>query len=205
MIDIDGDVVETCKKMFPTIACAYDDPRVNLIIGDGLKFVREYDVEKLGGFDVIVVDSSDPVGPAEGLFSADFYAAAEKILNPDGVIGAEGETFWIGTKMILDMMGSHFKPYALGQYCAFGIPTYPCGDCGIFLGRKEGKLGKFTMSEPILDSKIEGLRYYTPDMHRSAFALPAQLRNKLDALAVDCKELQTESLWGKNAFTATGA
>jgi len=196
MVDIDGDVVETCKEYFPTIACAYNDPRVNLLIGDGLAFVHDYPIDTQEGFDVIIVDSSDPVGPAEKLFTPEFYSWCHKILKPDGVIGCEGETHWIGTDMITDMMASNFKTYALAQYCQFGIPTYPCGDCGIFLGRKQGELGSFTMSEPILQSNcLENMKYYTPEMHRAAFALPKSLNDKMKALGKEHKELACEELF----------
>ena len=75
MVDIDGDVIEACKKYFPTVACAFQDPRADVEVGDGVKFVADHQGE---GFDVIIVDSSDPVGPAEGLFSAEFYKSIQK-------------------------------------------------------------------------------------------------------------------------------
>ena len=191
MVDIDGDVIEACKKYFPTVACAFEDPRADVEVGDGVKFVADHQGE---GFDVIIVDSSDPVGPAEGLFSAEFYKSIQKILKPDGIIGAQGECLWLHQDMILDMLATHSQPFALAQYASIQVPTYPCGQIGIFLARNHGALGNTTMAEPqLIDANLKNMSYYSTDMHRAAFALPVKLANKVEELGRLHKAVRTET------------
>merc|ERR1719215_1875815 len=86
--EIDEGVIEAAKKYFPTMAKGFASPKVNVIVGDGVAFVTE---AAENSYDVVIVDSSDPVGPAEGLFSPKFYAAVHRILKPGGVLCAQGE------------------------------------------------------------------------------------------------------------------
>jgi len=196
MVDIDGDVIEACKQYFPKVAVSFSDPRADVEVGDGVGFVKNFPIDTEEGFDVIIVDSSDPVGPAEGLFSAEFYKNIQRILKPDGVIGAQGECLWVNQDMILDMLATHSQPFALAQYASIQVPTYPCGQIGIFLARNHGKLGNRTMAEPQnTAAKLEDLRYWSVDMHRAAFALPKSLADKVDQLAKIQKAVRTESLF----------
>ena len=86
MVEIDEGVCNASKRFFPSVSCAFNDPRVTLKIQDAVQFVQ--DCEE-GTFDVIIVDSSDPVGPAEKLFSPEFYARANKLLTKDGVMATQ--------------------------------------------------------------------------------------------------------------------
>jgi spermidine synthase len=120
-VEIDGEVVEAAKKYFPTMSTAYcngdEYGRYELKIDDAVNFVKERactvrDARQAGGdlsellFDVIVIDSSDPVGPAEKLFSPEFYADCCEILSEQGVMGAQGECLWIHQKLMMELMVS---------------------------------------------------------------------------------------------------
>ncbi|CAE7403292.1 SPDSYN2 [Symbiodinium natans] len=90
--EIDGDVVEAAKKYMPNVAIAVSNPKVDLRVGDGVAFAES---SKDNSFDVIIVDSSDPVGPAEKLFSKEFYVNVHRILKPGGVVCSQGECLWL--------------------------------------------------------------------------------------------------------------
>src|SRR5205085_169374 len=84
-------VIETSKKYLPTLAKGFDDPRVNVFIGDGYAYLKS----KPGVYDVIIVDSSDPVGPAETLFQREFYEYLKIALRPGGIVCTQAECQWL--------------------------------------------------------------------------------------------------------------
>eukprot|EP00435_Cladocopium_sp_Y103_P020257 s2505_g4.t3 len=122
--EIDGDVVEAAKRFLPSVAKAVGDPKVELLVGDGVAFAEN---SKENSYDVIIVDSSDPVGPAEKLFSKEFYVNAERILKPGGVICSQGECLWLN-----EVAWAPFKANALGEHensfppwCRIMVPALP--------------------------------------------------------------------------------
>lgn len=178
--DIDAGVIDAAKEFFPTISHAYANPKVDLNIGDAVEFVCE--VAKDSSFDVIIVDSSDPVGPAEKLFSKEFYASMHRILRPGGVICTQGECLWVHADIICAMK-EYSECFAGSEYASIQVPTYPSGQIGAFLARKaypEGSKDEVSCRKPRrqIPADME-LRYYTEDMHSAAFALPAFLQKKL--------------------------
>jgi spermidine synthase len=185
MCEIDGGVVDAAKKFFPKQSTGFDHPKAKLVIGDGLAFAKEVADET---FDVIVVDSSDPVGPAEGLFSPEFYANARRILKPGGVLCTQGECLWVHEELIESVLKENLAPFAIAEYASMQVPTYPSGQIGCFLGRKAG--GKETSCRSLARDVPSGmdLRYYTEDMHTAAFALPAFLRRRLEAAVAKARD-----------------
>merc|ERR1711972_448376 len=111
---------------------------MDLIVGDGVGFAENARDES---FDVIIVDSSDPVGPAEKLFSKEFYANAHRILRPGGVMCTQGECLWVHADLIEQMLKENGAPFASAEYASMQVPTYPSGQIGAFLGRKAGGEG----------------------------------------------------------------
>lgn len=180
MVEIDGDVVETSRKFLPTVSCSLDHPKANLIIGDGVDFAQK---ASDSSYDVIIVDSSDPVGPNEKLFTKEFYQNAFRILKPGGVMCSQGETLWMEEELIIDMIQNYGKPFASAEYATIHVPTYPTGQLGAFVARKTGYENgstKTTCRTPVR-AVPEGmqLKYYSEDMHYAAFALPVFLAQKL--------------------------
>ena len=88
LAEIDGQVIEVCKKFLPQTSCKMDDPRVHIYVEDGLKFVRRHADE----YDLIIVDSTDPFGPGEGLFTKEFYGNCYKALKEDGIMVNQHES-----------------------------------------------------------------------------------------------------------------
>ena len=101
MVEIDAMVVEACKEHIPQTASALDNPKINLIIGDGVQFVKETK-EK---FDVIIVDSTDPIGPAQPFFGEAFYQDVFNCLTDDGIVVSQGESSWYAMDIQQSLLG----------------------------------------------------------------------------------------------------
>lgn len=165
--EIDGKVVELCKKYIPSTACGFDDKRMHLHIGDGLEFVRNCSNE----YDVIIVDSSDPVGPGEVLFGKPFYEAVYKALKADGAAASQAESVFLyqdTVKRLCSFTGELF-PYS--GYAFIAVPTYPAGSIGVCVASKKSPVDQPV--RPVDEVLAEELRYYTAEIHQSAFRLPA--------------------------------
>mmetsp|Transcript_25969 Transcript_25969/g.53327 ORF Transcript_25969/g.53327 Transcript_25969/m.53327 type:complete len:312 (+) Transcript_25969:46-981(+) len=177
--EIDGDVVEAAKKYMPNVAIAVSNPKTELLVGDGVAFAES---SKENSFDVIIVDSSDPVGPAEKLFSKEFYVNVHRILKPGGVVCSQGECLWLNEDLIDAMVTDYGACFASAEYASIQVPTYPSGQIGAFIARKAGTAGPASCRSPRREPPAGmPLRYYTAEMHAAAFALPAFLRKRLKA------------------------
>jgi len=186
--EIDGMVPEMSKKYFPQMAVGFDDPRVHLHICDGIKFVQ--DAEE-GTYDAIIVDSSDPVGPAEVLFEKPFFEALHSAVRPGGIVCTQAESLWLHLDIIKALAAMCKGVFAGGavSYAYTTIPTYPSGQIGMMLctkaqGPGQEPLDPRTPRQPpppgVPKLNIPELRYYTHDVHAPAFALP---KFAVDALA----------------------
>lgn len=162
LVEIDGHVVDAAKKFFPELSQSLGDRRAFVHETDGIEWIKE-----ARGFDVIIVDSTDPVGPAEGLFQQEFYQSIAKALSPQGILVAQSESPFLHQALIRHMrlgMQSAFSQVAL--YLA-AIPTYPSGLWSFMMASQE----PFAPS-PRLSQAAIPTRYWTPDIQRSAFVLP---------------------------------
>merc|ERR1712061_575126 len=179
--EIDEGVVNASKKFFPTIAESFEDPRLELVIRDAVHYVENC---APNSFDVIIVDSSDPVGPAEKLFSLEFYRNAQKLLTVDGVMASQGECLWIHQDLMCDMVKTNGQPFASVEYASIQVPTYPCGQISVFMVSKNRPEGcAKPVREPTAEM-INKMRYYSKRMHEAAFVLPAFMERKLQ----ECKK-----------------
>ena len=168
--EIDKDVVELCKKFLPSTACGFDDKRMHLTIGDGLKFVKERKNE----YDVIIVDSTDPIGPGEVLFNRDFYEAVHGALKDDGVVASQSESVFLYPEIVKRLYNFTRELFKYNGYAFIAVPTYPAGSIGVCIASKSNPVNK-PLRKPDADLK-KVLRYYTPEIHRAAFVLPAFTR-----------------------------
>jgi len=175
--EIDEGVVNAAKRFFPTVSYCYEsDSRFTLNIGDAVKYIKETEDESV---DVVIVDSTDPAGPAEGLFSAEFYTELHRVLKPGGIVCSQGECLWVHADLIDMMCLNHSKPFASCEYASIQVPTYPSGQIGAFLCQKAADGLEAGCRKPRRAVDVEGLRYYSEEMHGAAFALPAFLKSKL--------------------------
>jgi len=167
-VEIDEDVVNISKRFFPEIASGYNDGRTKLIIDDGIKFIENSESK----YDIVTVDSTDPFGPAEGLFSEKFYNGIYNSLTDTGILTVQSETPFYdidATKVIYKNLKKSFP--IVRVYLAF-IPTYPAGVWSFCLASK--------MYDPLIDFDEKRfsavslpLKYYNKQIHKAAFALPS--------------------------------
>jgi spermidine synthase len=173
MVEIDPAVVEVTRQYLPQIpGQAFDDPRTRLVIDDGVAFVRQT-TER---FDVALVDSTDPVGPAVGLFSEAFYGQLAARLGPEGVLAVQsGSPLY--QREVMAMVARHMTPHFRWVRAYLGtVPTYP----GVLWTFTIGSQARdpLALDEAEVARRLAGIttRYYTPAAHRHLFAFPPFLR-----------------------------
>ena len=176
MVEIDPMVVEVCKKYLPQTACRLDDPRVSISYEDGLKFVRT----KEDAYDLIIVDSTDPFGPGEGLFTKEFYGNCYKALRTDGVMVNQQESpFYAEAAAACQRAHKRIvESFPISRVYQAHIPSYPSGHWLFGFASKK--------YHPVRDLNATAwnmlgikTRYYTPRLHVGAFALPAYVEELL--------------------------
>ncbi len=172
MVEIDETVIHAAKKYLPDVG-AWTDSRLNVLVEDGIAFLKD----KFNAYDVIIIDGSDPVGPAEGLFEKSFIELCHNALKEDGILTAQTESPWVkeyhpSIKQIFDALNDVYAHSAM--YLAY-IPLYPAGMWSFAFASKNIS----PTSEAILsrlnsdnDRIIEKLKYYNKEIHQSSFALP---------------------------------
>lgn len=164
LCEIDEDVIEECKKYLPEISCGLYDPKCEIFVGDGIKYVKEHQNE----FDIIIVDSTDPFSIAEGLFGGNFYKDIYNALTIDGIFIAQTETPFFLPETVKKVFNDAKAIFPVTKMFMAGIPTYPGGYWSFTLGSKKYDPSKVDISKiPQLDTK-----YYTPELHLASFVLP---------------------------------
>ena len=178
-VEIDSAVIDMCKKYFPNHSQgAYDNPKVEIIIDDGLNFVANCS-EK---FDVIISDSTDPIGPGESLFTSDFYDGVRNCLNHEGVFVAQNGVSFMQldeVKTTKKRLGSYFDEVT---FYSASIPTYVGGIMTFAWPTNNSDLRKITLQE--IESRFErselNCKYYNPSIHFGSFALPQYIHRALE-------------------------
>ena len=132
--ELDADVITASKTYLPSMAVGFDDPRVRVEIMDGAKFMEE----NIGTFDVIITDSSDPVGPASVLFETPFYKAMHDSLRPGGIVCTQGECLWLHLDLIRPLISAITPLFRTVEYAYTTIPSYPSGQIGFVIATKAG-------------------------------------------------------------------
>lgn len=164
LCEIDGRVIEVAREHLPQISCALDDKKVEVLVADGIKYVNEHKNE----FDIIMVDSTDPVGPAVGLFAVDFYKAIYESLKEDGIFVAQTESPFFQKELITRVFKDVKSLFPITRLYTCAIPTYPSGYWSFTMGSKKyDPLETDTGSIPDI-----GTKYYCPEIHKSVFSLP---------------------------------
>ncbi|MGG3924139.1 polyamine aminopropyltransferase, partial [Geobacillus thermodenitrificans] len=170
MVEIDEKVVHACKEHLPAVSGNLSDPRVKFIYDDGVAFVQG----KEGVYDVIMIDSSDPVGPAEALFSSEFYANVHRALKEDGLMVCQSQS----PIFHLDILKRTYRnirelfPHVL-VYTAV-VPTYPGGMWSFTIGSKR------PLDFPAQTTIPNDTKYVNDAVFRQCFSLPEFLRSALE-------------------------
>ncbi|MDR0364787.1 MAG: polyamine aminopropyltransferase [Bacteroidales bacterium] len=179
MVEIDENVIDASKQFLTKLSVEFDNPKLNLIIGDGIKYVAE---APSGTFDLILVDGSDPVGPAEGLFSKTFFTNCYKALNDKGVLVVQGESPRFGEKAFVDLyhtLKDIFKRERT-HVMLFNQPTYPSGIWSFHVGTKSD-LDPLAVDKRRANDFAEkhDLNFYNYLVHLGAFAMPGYIKKML--------------------------
>jgi len=177
MVEIDKMVVDICMEFFPKTACKLNDKRVNLYFEDGLKFVKT----KKNEYDLIIVDSTDPIGPGAELFTLEFYENCFKALVQDGILVNQHESPYYKCDAEA-MQNAHIKikkTFPIAKVYQAHIPTYSSGHWLFGFASKK--------YDPLLDLKEENWNslnietyYYNTELHKGSFAIPNYVKNLLE-------------------------
>ena len=179
MVEIDPLVVEVCKKYLPQTACRFDDPRLSLHFEDGLRFVRFKENE----YDLIIVDSTDPFGPGEGLFTKEFYGNCYKALKDDGILINQHESpFYPEDAQACQRAHKNIvNTFPIAKVYQAHIPTYPSGHWLFgFASKKYHPLRD--LDETRWNMRSLTCRYYTTTLHKGAFYIPAYVEELLKSV-----------------------
>lgn len=169
VVEIDKEVIDVCRKYLPQTACGFDDERVSVHVQDGLKFVRKCHDK----YDLVIVDSTDPFGPGEGLFTKEFYGNCYKALKEDGIMVNQHESPFYEVDAIA-MQRAHkriVESFPISRVYQAHIPTYPSGHWLFGFASKKYK--------PVVDLRADwwnelGIKtdYYNTNLHKGSFYLP---------------------------------
>ncbi|MEO1653277.1 MAG: polyamine aminopropyltransferase [Bacteroidota bacterium] len=175
MVEIDELVVEKSREFFPDIASELDNPRLELRIEDGLQYI----VNQKEVFDVILIDSTDPVGPAEGLFSRQFYANCFQALQSDGLLSAQAESPFYFQKTQKELFSILQDLFPISQLYLSQIPFYPSGTWSFaFASKKWNPFEK--RREQDIQQLEPRLAYFNAALGRAVFALPTFIKKNLE-------------------------
>ena len=181
MVEIDDMVVDACRQHIPQTAKDLDHPKLELRIADGLEYVATT-TEK---FDIVLVDSTDPVGPAQPLFGEDFYQNIHKVLHEDGIVVSQGESPWYHQEMqkkLVQIVSGIFAKTFIYNFSNMG---YPGGLWSFTFGSKKYHPIHDFQAQRVVDSGLS-FQYYNALLHKGCFAIPnfqlAELQEYLTAL-----------------------
>lgn len=176
MVEIDPAVTEFSKEHLPMVSAgAFDDPRLDLVFEDGTKFVAETTKR----FDVIIVDSTDPVGPGAVLFEESFYANARRCLKPGGVLVTQNGVPFLQPQELTSSIGKFRRLFTVGSCYLATIPTYVGGPMAMGWATDNAALSAVpvdVLASRFADAAFE-TRYYTPEVHAASFALPRYVQD----------------------------
>lgn len=177
LVEIDKLVVEVCKEFLPQTACKLEDPRVTIHYKDGLRYVRAIENE----YDLIIVDSTDPFGPGEGLFTKEFYGNCFKALKEDGILVNQHESPYY-ENYANSLRRAHERIvefFPITRVYQAHIPTYPSGYWMFGFASK--------VYDPVKDLNAEAwnqlgikTKYYNTNLHKGCFALPNYVKDLLE-------------------------
>ncbi|KPJ91511.1 MAG: spermidine synthase [Gammaproteobacteria bacterium SG8_11] len=167
-VEIDERVTRLSEQYFPELCSANNDPRAELLFVDGIKWVHDAESESL---DIIIIDSTDPIGPAEGLFSAPFYRQCHRILKPNGLLVQQSESPLIHMR-ILKAMYKAMEDSGFADVKTLGFPqtVYPTGWWSATIACKDKPISGFREKD-VLNKPFQ-TQYYNAQIHRGCFAMP---------------------------------
>lgn len=170
-VEIDATVIETCRTYLPSHSDgAFDDPRAEIVIDDGFNYVRNCELK----FDLIISDSTDPIGPGEVLFTDDFYSACKRCLNPQGILATQNGIAFMQPDELSTTARRLRQLFADRYFYSAAVPTYVGGIMVFAWATDDPSLRRLSteqVAQRVASDPVK-LRYYTPAIHTASFALP---------------------------------
>ena len=179
MCEIDERVIELSKKFLPGLSAGFSHAKAKVIVCDATEYIKACEDNS---FDVIISDTSDPVGPAEALFEKEHYTLLKRVLRPDGILCSQGGCIWFDMDLIKKMMKFSRELFPRVEYATFSVPTYPYGCIGFILC---GKSAATCFEEPLRSFSKEELdkleiQIYSKEYHRGGFlAVPHCIQREM--------------------------
>lgn len=176
-VEIDAKVVEVSKKYLPTMAVGFASPKVALNICDGFKYMSE----NKNRFDVIITDSSDPIGPATNLFTESYFKLLREALKSGGIVCSQAGTYWANLDHVKETVRHARVYFKTVKYAVTSVPTYPSGQIGFVVGSTDANSDIARPKHKLTDENITemNLKYYNAEMHSASFVLPNFVSNAL--------------------------
>ncbi|MDO4432392.1 MAG: polyamine aminopropyltransferase [Aerococcaceae bacterium] len=176
LVEIDGMVLEVSQQFLPQTACALNDERVHIHIEDGLPFVRR----KHNQYDLIIVDSTDPFGPGENLFTREFYGNCYHALTENGILINQHESaFYAQDREAMESAHARIaKVFPISKIYQFHLPTYPSG-YWLFGYASKGIDPVADIQADVWQQFAVSTKYYNLELHQGAFALPTYIKERL--------------------------
>jgi spermidine synthase len=172
LVEIDRAVVDMCRKWMPSVGGkAFDDKRAQIVIADGAKYVAE----TADRFDVVIVDSTDPIGPGEVLFTEAFYKGCKRCLTPGGILVNQNGVPFLQPQEIPLTARRRRKAFGHASFYMAAVPSYYGGLMALGFASDNAKATAVplaTLKKRFAAAKLK-TRYYTPELHGASFALPA--------------------------------
>lgn len=174
LCEIDGIVIDVCKKYLPTIACELENPKVEILVQDAIEYIKD----KKNVFDIVLIDSTDPMGPGEGLFTEEFYTNVKNSLKKGGIVTAQSESPFVNKEEIKKMYNLLKKVFPICETFTSNIPTYPGGYWAWSFCSEDVKPLSYIDEERCAEI-TKTCKIYNKDYHMARFALPNYLKELL--------------------------
>lgn len=166
LCEIDRRVVEISREYLPSLASKLDDPRVKIFFEDGYEFLKNNKC----AYDVIIVDSTDPIGPGEALFTREFYKLVKESLTENGIVSSQAESIFYHEMIIDKILRERREIFDRVHYYYTLVPSYPSGMIGFAFSSMKSDPFTYLLKERA--NKLGNCRYYSYNMHKAAFTLP---------------------------------
>ncbi len=174
LVEIDEVVVRECKKHMPTLSKGFSDERVSVIFEDGAKYVKETDKR----YDVVIVDSPDPVGPAVVLFEKEFYESIKEVLNDGGLMVEQTESPLFSKDFVINIRKTFSEVFPIVRQYLTVVYTYPGATWSFTMGSL--RYDPLKVNEEELNKRFDGMetKIYYPEIHKAFFALPRYIKEE---------------------------
>lgn len=177
-VEIDGLVIDESKKHLPSMAKGFNSPKLELLVQDGFEYMKNHQNE----FDVIITDSSDPVGPAVNLFTESYFKLLKNALKAEkGIICSQAGSFWTDSGHIRQTIQNCKKYFPVVKYSTSSVPTYPNGQIGYLVASLDSSNDVTKPTRTFAEEEVDDmkLKYYNSRVHEASFVLPTTFEKAL--------------------------